>query len=306
MSSLKRQAGALLCRLARLAERLLPVALVRLCAWMIAAPMAFRELIGTGPTLNQLQRLPTSIRPQRSVWRLWRQRVAVNASSLVRFWPDRLQEPRWQGCCRLYNAEALDGILRTRPVILATLHYCSLVVLCHWLRSRGWPMAALSARSSEHLPAYRKRLDSLADQQSGLADVPRFFGLDELWEARDFLSADARSLLLVAVDAPYGKRPLTVSVNDFELPIQTGAFRLAALSNAVVVPCLIRAVGGMGVEIRFGNPIPDHLIMDQRQHSAAAEQLFEELLPVIGECPEQCHADLVQGLVEIYERNLAN
>ncbi len=284
----------------RLAERLLPVPLLRLLLWPPAALLAAYELTPARRTVRLFGRLPPSLRPSvsrgRWLWRLWTRRTALIMARFFRFWPDRLRAPRWQSRCRVHGAAQLDAVLDGgRPVILATLHYGCLTELYHCLRARGLMVAAVSARGEAQWSGYRKHLNALADEANGLTGLPRVYEVGDVWSARDHL-AKPRRLLTITLDGYHGQRPVVVRGPDFCLRLGSGAVRLAAVAKAVIVPCLICAPRGLAVEIHFGTPVPDDLVADPCRHPAAAEHVVGELLPLIRALPEQCVDQLLSVL----------
>jgi hypothetical protein len=283
----------------RLAERLLPVPLLRLLLWPPAAILSAYELTPARRTYHLFGRLPPSLRPSvsrgRWLWRLWTRRTALVMTRFFRFWPDRLREPRWQSRCRVHGAERLNAVLDGgRPVILTALHYGCLTELYHCLRARGLTVASVSARGEARWSEYRKRLNTLADEANGLTGLPRVYEVGDVWSARDHL-AKPRRLLTITLDGYHGQRPLVVRGPDFCLRLGSGAVRLAAVTNAVIVPCLIAAPRGLAVEIHFGTPVADDLIADPCRHPAAAEHVVRELLPLIRALPEQCVDQLLSA-----------
>lgn len=286
LALLERWAGTIL----RLADRALPPAALRLLLWPAAAACAAYQLRHGGPDSRSFGRLPPSLRPRegRCRWllRLWGGRTDLLTSKLVRYWPDRLREPRWQGRCRLLGAEALDAVLASgRPVILATVHYGNLSELGHWLRARGTAAAILSAIDVTRVSAYRDRVATLRDQAQGLAEVPRYLQIDNLWDVRDFLAVPNR-VLVVAFDA-YHRRYVLVCGDDCDFRISTGAFKLAAIVNAVVIPCVTRAPRGLAVEIHLGRPVPDADVITAPDPEAACRHIVREILHVTAPHPEQ-------------------
>ncbi len=283
----------------RLAERTLPVPLLRLLLWPPAAALAAYELSPARPTYRLFGRLPPSLRPPLSRWRwlgrLWARRTALMMTRCHRFWPDRLRATRWQGWCRVCGGERLDSLLAAgRSVILPTLHHGSLNEAYHWLRSRGLPVAGLAARSKDYWSPYRRHINSLADRANGMTGIPRFFEVDDVWGARDFLDKPGR-LLLVAIDGYHGRRPVLARGPDFCVRVGAGVVRLAAIADAAVVPCLMTAPRGLAVELHFGNAVPEEHVADPRQHSAAAEYIVRELLPLVRARPEQCVDHLLRA-----------
>ncbi len=275
----------------RLADRVLPLSVFRALLWPGAAAFGAYQLLYRGPTYRAFRKLPRSLRPEerRLRWglRLWSGRTAMLMSKLVRFWPDRLREPRWRKQCRFLGAERLDAARSAgRPVILAALHYGNLNELGHWLRARGVVSAILSGDDPARISTYRERLGLHRDAAFGMEGLPRILRVDQLWDVRDFLNGPNRALI-VTVDAEHKTRIL-VRGDGYNLRIATGMLRLAAIVNAVVIPCAVRSPRGLTFEVILGSPVPDSEIITNPDPMAASVHIVREILSVIAAYPEQC------------------
>jgi hypothetical protein len=218
---------------------------------------------------------------------MWVVRVNAYTSRFLCYWPERLREPCWTRRCRLVGLERLEAPLAAgRPVILVTLHYGDLPLLYHWLRSRGIGVAFLSELGDKMRPAFRDRLDSLADRANGLDGVPRQIRRQELWDARDFLATPGRVLAIPMESAT--DRDLLVSAPGCSIYLSPGAIRMAAIVGAVVLPCLFSSDGCMRSMIRFGTPVPEDDIASPKRHLSACEHIARELIPWVAQRPEEC------------------
>jgi lauroyl/myristoyl acyltransferase len=274
----------------RQAERFLPIPLLLPILWPAAVIMGRRHVL-RGSSLGRLRRLPPALRPAESPWqgmgRVCLGRSAVYTTRMLSFWPERLREDRWRRRCEFLGIEHLDAALATgRPVILATLHYGDLTMLYHWLRSRGLAAAFMAARRRKREPEFRRRLDALADQANGLEGVPHLVYRDELWDARDFLDRPGR-VLAMAVDGNTS-RDVAVTGPGYAIRVAPGALRLATITGATILPCLISSPGCLRSTIRFGRPVPDEDVTDRERHPAACEHIVRELIPWIAAKPEEC------------------
>jgi len=232
----------------------------------------------------------------RWLWRAWLRQVAVYTTRFLSLCPERLREPRWSRRCRFIGLNRLEAPLSEgRPVILATLHYGDLVMLYHWLRSRGIAVAFLAARKRKRTPAFRDRLDLLADRANGLVGVPRLIHPDQLWDAREFLGGPAR-VLAVAMERST-KRDVRVNGPGYSLWLSPGAIRMAAIVGAVVIPCLISSHGCLSSTIRFGSPVPQEDVADRNRHLLACEHIVRRTVPWVARQPEQC----AKGLIASFE-----
>jgi len=287
---MKRIAGSLY----RLAERLLPTPLLALFT-LPAALLLGRRMILRNSSVRMVDGLPPALRPKGRRWR-WRarlRRLAVFMTQFLIYIPDRLRRPRWRRRCRLIGVKHLEEPLsRGQPVVLATVHYANLPMIYHWLRSFGYPVAFISARK-KHQPAFRDRLDTLADRANGMGGVAREIHEDELWDARDFLVEAPGRVLGLVMDAAH-KRLVAANGPGYSLTLSEGGLRLAMVAEAAVVPCLISSHRCLSSVIRFGRPVPPEDIADPRRHRKACEHIARQLVPWIVQQPEQC----TRGLIE--------
>jgi hypothetical protein len=279
----------------RLLERAMPPFLLGRFLWPITALWSAWELIYYRPTLRLFRRLPAALHPawRPFVWplRVWRRRCWLNLTKLLSSWPDRLQEPRWQKRCHSDGMERLEKLWSTgRPMVLVSLHFGAASVFYHWLRARGLPAAALVGRNLREPLTYRRRLIRQADRLRGLEQVPRAFEVSQLYEAVEFLRSPG--ILLTSADGDQG-RQLLVRGEGYGMLLSPGAFRLAALAGAVVLPYMAYAELGMRLTVHLGEPVPDDYVTDRRRHEAACECLLRGFLPVLRDQPEQCSAELL-------------
>jgi hypothetical protein len=216
-------------------------------------------------------------------------------TKFFRFWPERLRDQRWQRQCRFEGWDRLESGAELHSTILATLHYGCLTELYHLLRARQLKVAVLTTRKAEERTAFRRRLNSLGDQANGLGGIPWTFELRQLRQARTFLKKGGR-FLLMALDGSPGKAPLLVGEGDLRLSLATGAFRLAASADAVVVPCLMRITGCLTTTIYFGTPVPSAALIGRSQHEIAANQILKQLAPLIAQDPEQCGNPILKAM----------
>ena len=280
--------------LIRTAERLLPGFILRVLVAPTVFRARFRQLPGDLALLPQFKRLPAGFfKPTPLI--IFRERYRRSSTDLVRHWPDRLGEPRWQKRCRLHGEEILrESLASGRPLVLATLHYGATLEMYHWLRTIGLPMAAMTSAHLDTSDVVREHLAFLADAASRLTGVPRVFGtsMDDLFDIREFLQSPKRALL-IAIDGHIGSHQAIARADGMAINVQLGAFTIAAVCNAIVIPCLSRALSRMRCEIHFRAPVPDKLVGHRRSAPAAAEHVLRELVPLIRDCPTQADARLL-------------
>jgi hypothetical protein len=100
------------------------------------------------------------------------------------------------------------------------------------------------------------------------------------------------AILLTSVDGDKG-RQLLVRGEGYGIELSPGAFRLATMAGAVVIPYMVHAESGMRLTVHFGEPVPDEYVVDRRRHPAGCEWLLRNFLTVLRDHPEQCSAELL-------------
>jgi len=289
----------------RFAEACLPVPILVLLLFPAAGVMAIYELLmgKRQSTFRQLRQMSESARRSGIQWhrcsigQVFAARLAMCMARFLRYWPEKLREPRWSRRCEFIGLERLERILAEgRPVVLATLHYGNLTELYHWMRSRGIGVAFLAWRDPGSVPAYQNRLDLLADLANGLEGVPRLIGIGHLnlGQTRDFLASPNR-VLAVALEGRT-KRDLLVQGPGYTLRMAPGALHLAALAQASVIPCIMSAEKYLRSTIRFGEPLPNDLVAFRDRHPLGYKHILGELGPWITVQPEQSAPELIHAL----------
>lgn len=276
----------------RALERCLPLFLFRAVVAPIVLMRAMRGLRIHQAALRELGRRQEVFAKPVPWMTLLRARYQNQLTDLVRHWPDRLCEPRWQKRCTLFGEDVLRSSLATgRPVLLVTLHYGATLQMFHWLRASGLQIAAMT--SSHYDPSDRIRIHYVqeGDRANGLTGVPWVFGtsVDDLFNIKEFLAAPNRALLM-AMDAVGGKTGVIIGNEPLRVRVQLGGFTLAAITNAIVIPCLARTRSRLRCEVHFRTPVPDDFIADRKLRTAAAERVLAELLPLLAEAPHQADA----------------
>jgi hypothetical protein len=284
-------------RCMRSLERLLPVEVLWILCWPLAAIRAACQLIVGAPTVGQFDRLPMSLLPRtdRIGWvaHLWIERTRMILARLIYLWPDRVALGRWKDRCRCVGLERLERNLALgRPIILATLHFGPMVLLCHWLRAQGMPAAGLRDQLSAARPLHWRYIDGLS-AVPGRSDGPSVFDRTELRAVYDHLRAGR--ILLITTEGRY-HRHVRVHRQGLTFDMATGLFRLAEATGAIVIPCMIAAGPRMRFTIHLGEPVPDELVIGADPYRAGCDHLFGELIPAVGGHPGQSHALLIDHL----------
>jgi hypothetical protein len=251
------------------------------------------------PSFKRLRKSPLGLRIRRRgelrFGQLLQRRTQVKLTNLLFLWADRMKSPRF--CpCRCDAAERL-AILdsRTRPVILLTLHFGPEFVLVSWLRSRGLPAAMVGGEGMKPVAAGRSLFVKDRDRLAGLEGIPTVIEAGCIGEMYDHLAANR--ILIIDVDGAWGRHLATPEMDGLGLIMHTGSLKLAAMTGAVVMPCLITSAPFFGFTVHLGEPIPEALITNQRQHKMACEHAFRAFLPVLEQAPEECTARLLDRFV---------
>jgi lauroyl/myristoyl acyltransferase/acyl carrier protein len=278
----------------RLCERLLPKNVLSLLLWPPAAIFDLLQL-PKRKLLTRWRCFPQSWRPK--AWRFFlRQSLGLYHSQVIYAWPDRLRSASWLRRCRLEGAGNLMDLRNAdRPVVLASLHFGPSELLPYWLRAHGIVTTTVRTGPPDSLR-------SLTDYQHTLsppADVPVFVFVEDLIPLPRF-SRVSKILgpgrcLLVMVDPARG-RQVDVPFKDRLFRMATGAIRLAQMTNAELIPCLITETATWKFTIHFGTPVPQRHMGTSPDMQAIATHLLNEFSKVISRYPEQCKMRLLSAI----------
>jgi len=183
-----------------------------------------------------------------------------------------------------------------RPMILAYLHTGPFGLNTYWLRSQGIPVVSLVTGLPPVLETeYFQKMMAIGNLRYGIEGIPqRFERSRSLREGIRFLTPG--HALTVAIDG--GKLVLEDDRHDaggFPILVQNGACRLAAQTNAVVIPVAVRRTAPCCFEIRFGKPVPDELIQ-KGDFAAGTQHLISELWPDLKENPMDLNWTTLEAL----------
>lgn len=195
-----------------------------------------------------------------------------NESALVAIAYDRLRQPQWK------KRFTVRGTLPEhhpdwgkRPVIFTYMHTGCFGILRFWLRSQGYALAALAGGlpmlvANKHY----EKIAAAGDEEYGLTNVPQIFHrYGALREGMRFLTPG--HALLIAIDGGrMGDDGEKCEVDGFPILIKQGAARMAAQTNAILIPVSVRRTGFCRFEVHYHDPVPDALVT--KQNSAAASQ----------------------------------
>ena len=249
----------------------LPLTLQCLLRLREALTIASRYVRASGAAHAQLlERLPSSLRPLRFIrLRLLRERTRLELNWCSWGYRRQFLERRWRRRVRLQTPGPVRELERSgRGMILASAHYSALLFLGRWLCAAGFAHRRLGVfvDNPSWLDANMRRLSD------GRRLAPRVFSPAHLRRAHAFLRRGG--VLIVTVDFARG-RMLRLPVGDQFLVVSTGALRLAAATDAAVVPCIARERWWWRGQVSFGEPLPREWIADTARHPAAAARIAE-------------------------------
>ncbi len=287
----------------RFCERILPPSLLSILLWPPAAAYDLLQVRQRVP-MTSWARFPASWQANR--WRYWvRQSLGLYHSQLFYMWPDRLTEKRWRNRCQF---EGLSNLAPSeeanRGVVLASLHYGPFEIMPYWLRAHG--IVTTSLRTSP--PAALRKLTDYQYSLSPPSDVPVFIYAEDLTplprisHLRNILGPGRR--LLVMVDPVRGLQ-VDVPFEDRIFRMSTGAIRMAAMTNADLVPCLIAETSTWKFTIHFGKPIPWELLAKSPDMQAIGTHLLKEFSKVIHRYPAQCKMRLSRSMWPLPQESAA-
>ena len=286
-------------RVVRPATRSIPLRIFRALAWPGVAAFALLELARLGASFAEYDRLHDALRPPRGrlPWRLriWRDRARVAMSRLIGFWPEWFSSGRRAALIRLEGHEESLRLLddRSRPLVLASLHFGPMKMLYYVLRSAGIPVAVMTWDEEKRKPSHVRDILRICDRESGLEGVPRFFAPGNCWEVVEFLRENRVLLVLMSGG---GGRHLEVSDGGVTLTLSAGALKIASIVEASVVPCFI-VMGPHGrLRLTLGPPLPKAVVCNARRHREACEQFFRFARPILSASPGQIDSWLLKCL----------
>lgn len=257
--------------LVRFWERVLPQNLLSLLLLPFAALWGMTRVGQQRKAIALWSRVPQSWPGRNRISFIRWQTLGAHHARCVYFWPDRLSEARWQRRCRLEGNAPPVGASQRR-VVFASLHFGPFETLPYWLRAHGLIVTVLVGRA-----APRQRLKQRQYALSPPSDVPVVLPVNE----KNLREAVGRAEnLLVFVDVNRG-RQIEVPFGDENFRMASGAIRLAAMTGADLVPCLIAVTGQWRFTIHFGDAVPRCHLGAMPNLEAAASHLLEEFQPVL-------------------------
>ncbi len=229
---------------------------------------------------------------------LWRWHLTCGAVLVY----SRLGLPHWKKRFKISGTppQALPE-WGTRPIILACLHVGAFPILPYWLRSLGIPAGTVVGGLPVILEndEFRKVV-AQGDLLYGLKDVPLTFQRRGPAVRAAFRFLKPGHILCMAIDG--GRLSIEHDAYDaggFAYYAKQGAARIAAQTNAILIPVTVNNVGLLRFDIRFGAPVPDDLLQKE-DFRAATQHLVTELWKANRERPD----DLAWTSIESYAPGL--
>ena len=218
----------------RAIERACPPTLLAILVWPVAATVGLAQACGR-PGRQYRRRMARVDGAEPGLWESWRQAVDRLFMRLVCLWPDRFLVDPWRSRLSITGLdEVRDRLAAGTPVVFTALHYGELILLYSVLRAQGIPVASLTVAGDRR---YRGLTDAVADRAGGLVGVPRRFLRDtDLRQAYCFLRSGGS--LLITCDHS-SSHCVDVATDLGSVRLATGAFHMAGMAGACVVPAIL-------------------------------------------------------------------
>ena len=168
-----------------------------------------------------------------------------------------------------------------RPVIFAFMHTGSFGLFPYWLRSQGVRVASLAGGLPliiENRPF--QKIMELGNKRFGLEGVPHVFQRrGALRDSLRFLTPG--NALVVALDGGrLGEEEERCYVEGIPIFLKQGAVRMAAQTNAVLIPISVRRLSYLRFQVHYHDPVPDELIRlpdPAKAHQHLVSELWHDL-----------------------------
>jgi hypothetical protein len=211
--------------------------------------------------------------------RRWRYQSRNYERWLATQWPELWRKPPWSQRLRVDHPEIVERLRADQPVVLATLHTGWPFACTRWLLNQGVQIGSVVAGAQ----AWQRTLEL---RETGY------------WARHEgvhvFAHGDARSMVrfltpgrcfLIQIDYSQGE-VIDIEWGGRRWPLSTGAFRLARLANAALVPIVGLDDGIWRTRAHVGAPVPQDLIA-AGDDVASAMHVMNELMPLMAQAPDQ-------------------
>jgi lauroyl/myristoyl acyltransferase len=266
-------------------ERTIPIGLLWYVFWPLSAIRAansMREASAAYP--GQLPTAEDSAAKRTGFLRRWQYQFELRHREVPLWYTNRMGDPRWR---KRFAVDGFDGLIdlaRRGPVIVASLHTISCVLLPSWIRGHGITVASVVA--SEGWLSSQQAARGVLAQPTGERTL---FTLGETRPLIRFLES-GHCVVLVS-DHGVG-RTITVPWRNMAVELSTGAFRLGQATGAKVVPVTLTRRGRWKYRVHVGAPVPDSMLESADWPGAAAHTL-NELMPAVEAAPREADSTLV-------------
>lgn len=265
----------------RAIERACPPPILAALVWPGLATLGIAEACGTqGRQYRRRMAKVHGVRP--GLWESWRQAVDRLSIRLVCLWPERFLVNPWRSRLSITGLQEVRSRLAAgTPVVFAVLHFGELILLHLVLRAHGIPVASLTVSGDR---SYRDHTDAVAEAAGGLRGVPRRFMADTgLRRAYCFLRSGG--CLFIACDLS-SMHSVDIPTDLGTVRLATGAFEMAGMAGACVVPAILWQERRWRFGLAFGSPLdPSDGSSDAVKR--IAEACVAHWVPVIKRYPEQ-------------------
>lgn len=266
--------------LVRFAERILPLRILSFLLWPAAAIWGTIEFRKRRRAIAAWRRL-ADVMPGPSRVKVWFwHAIGAHHARCAYLFPDRLGEPRWLRRCDVSGATDLTELQQSKGrIVFASLHFAAFDTLPYLLRAHGLPVTTLVGRT-----ASRHRLKECQYALSPPADLPVVLSVSEMVNLRQALAGVRHLLVMMDVDRG---RQIELAWEGAVYRLATGAIRIAAASDAELIPCLTTVEPGWKFRLHFGKPVPRCYLHPVPNLEAAALHLLRELLTIVRQAPAQ-------------------
>ncbi len=266
--------------LVRFAERRLPRRVLCVVLWGVAPFWGLSQLEKTRSALAAWRRLALRTEaPSLARVGYWHALSSHHARSVYLF-PDRLPEKGWSRHCTFTGAGDPFALSKTgRRIVFASLHFGPFETLPYWLRAQGLSVTTLVGREAPRRVLKHRQYDL-----SPPAGLPVVLPVTEKGGVRQ--AVKGLQHLLVLMDVNRGNQ-MELSSENLIFRLATGVIRIAAMTGAELMPCLIRAEPDWNFTIYFGKPVPRENLNSPPDLRAAGQHLLSAFLPFARQTPAQ-------------------
>lgn len=183
-----------------------------------------------------------------------------------------------------------------RPVILTFLHTGSFALVHFWMRSQGVVAVSHIAGLPPMLEnEHHLNMMAAGDRAYGLDGVPNVFRRwTGLREAIRFL-VPGHALTMALDGGLRSEQFRRYDAGGFPILVRNGACRMAAQTNAIIMPVSARRTGCCRFELFFGKPVADELLLKE-DFFAATQHLITELWQELKEHPADLNWTTLEAL----------